>query len=103
MFIIISMNSAFGREGAWRSVMPTYEYECLECGYRFDKFQGIKESSLKVCPQCQGALRRLIGAGAGIISKDKVGQSGQDRLSRCGHEAPCCGRESPCERPPCHH
>lgn len=83
--------------------MPTYEYECSECGYRFEKFQGIKDKALAACPKCQGALRRLISAGIGIISKDSSKHSGENRLSRCGHEAPCCGRESPCQKPPCSH
>jgi putative FmdB family regulatory protein len=49
--------------------MPTYEYECLKCKYRFEKFQGIKDDPLKECPKCGGKLRRLISAGAGIIFK----------------------------------
>jgi putative FmdB family regulatory protein len=51
--------------------MPTYEYECLKCQHRFEKFQGIKDKPLKVCPRCGGELKRLIGAGAGIIFKGK--------------------------------
>lgn len=49
--------------------MPTYEYKCDECGYRFEKFQRMTDARLTECPQCQGAVRRLIGAGAGIIFK----------------------------------
>jgi len=49
--------------------MPTYEYECLKCKYRFEKFQGIKDEPLKKCPRCGGKLRKLIGAGVGIIFK----------------------------------
>lgn len=48
--------------------MPTYEYECRKCG-RFDRFQSITAKPLKVCPRCGGAVKRLIGAGAGIIFK----------------------------------
>jgi len=50
--------------------MPTYEYVCNECGYRFEKFQSITATSLRKCPQCSKMkLQRLIGSGAGIIFK----------------------------------
>lgn len=49
--------------------MPTYEYECLKCGYRFEEFQGIKDEPLKKCPKCGGKVKRLIGTGTGIIFK----------------------------------
>jgi putative FmdB family regulatory protein len=47
--------------------MPTYEYKCRDCGYRFEKFQQMSDKPLKKCPECAGKLRRLIGTGAGII------------------------------------
>lgn len=49
--------------------MPTYEYECKKCGDRFDAFQSITAEPLKRCKKCRGALRRLIGTGAGILFK----------------------------------
>jgi putative FmdB family regulatory protein len=49
--------------------MPTYEYECRKCGHRFDAFHSITAPSLKRCPQCRGALRRLLGTGSGVIFK----------------------------------
>jgi putative FmdB family regulatory protein len=49
--------------------MPTYEYECLKCKYKFERFQGIKDDPLKECPKCGGKLRKLVGTGAGIIFK----------------------------------
>ncbi|MBX3395458.1 MAG: zinc ribbon domain-containing protein [Phycisphaerae bacterium] len=53
--------------------MPTYEYQCEECGSVFDVFQSIKASPLKKaeCETC-GKLRRvsrLIGTGAAVIFK----------------------------------
>ena len=51
--------------------MPTYEYECLKCGYKFEEFQNMTDEPLKVCPRCGGKLQRLIGTGAGIIFKGK--------------------------------
>ena len=49
--------------------MPTYEYKCLDCGYLFEEFQKMTDEPLKVCPECNGNLKRLIGAGAGPIFK----------------------------------
>jgi len=49
--------------------MPTYEYECKNCGYKFEKIQKMKDKPLEKCPKCHGSIRRLIGAGAGIIFK----------------------------------
>ncbi|MCM8818865.1 MAG: zinc ribbon domain-containing protein, partial [Candidatus Omnitrophica bacterium] len=33
--------------------MPTYEYECRKCGYKFEKFQKMTEDPLEVCPECK--------------------------------------------------
>ncbi len=50
--------------------MPTYEYECQACGHRFDVLQKITEEPLTRCPRCRKArLKRLIGAGLGVIFK----------------------------------
>jgi putative FmdB family regulatory protein len=49
--------------------MPTYEYECEKCGITFERFQNITEEPIKKCPECGGPVRRLIGAGAGVIFK----------------------------------
>ncbi len=49
--------------------MPTYEYKCTECGERFEVFQQMTDDPLTTCSQCAGSLKRLIGAGAGIIFK----------------------------------
>src|ERR1035437_3550347 len=50
--------------------MPNYDYLCQGCGHKFEQFQSIVAKSLRKCPQCgKFALKRLIGAGAGIIFK----------------------------------
>ena len=50
--------------------MPTYEYECAKCGETIELFQSISEKPLKKCPSCKKlTLRRLIGAGGGLIFK----------------------------------
>jgi putative FmdB family regulatory protein len=49
--------------------MPTYDYECKQCGYTFEHFQSMSDNPLVECPECRGTLRRLIGGGMGIIFK----------------------------------
>lgn len=49
--------------------MPTYEYKCLACDNRFERFQGINAPPIEECPECKGEVKRLIGAGAGLIFK----------------------------------
>ncbi len=49
--------------------MPTYEYECPECGIRFERFQKMTEEPIKACPRCGGKVRRLIGTGSCILFK----------------------------------
>lgn len=49
--------------------MPTYDYKCDECGYRFEEFQPINAAPLTNCPKCRGHVQRLIGAGNGFLFK----------------------------------
>lgn len=48
--------------------MPFYEYECDVCKHKFEKFQGIKEEPLMLCPKCdKKMLRRIFGVPALIF------------------------------------
>ena len=56
--------------------MPTYEYECQKCGYRFEEFQSITAAPRKTCPKAEcprggakGRVQRLIGTGGGLLFK----------------------------------
>jgi len=57
--------------------MPTYEYACAKCGHEFDFFQSMKDKPLTNCPKekCKlkkwgkGRVKKLMGAGAGLIFK----------------------------------
>ena len=50
--------------------MPTYSYICESCGHKFDQLQTMLDTALKTCPVCsEDALKRLVGAGAGLIFK----------------------------------
>jgi putative FmdB family regulatory protein len=82
--------------------MPTYEYKCEQCGYRFEKFQKITDEPLKNCPQCNGPVHRLISSGAGVILKGSgFYHNDYKNQTRCGKDQTCCGRDTPCNKPPC--
>lgn len=49
--------------------MPTYEYQCKDCGFKFEQFQSIADAPLEECPSCNGKLERLVSGGAGLIFK----------------------------------
>jgi putative FmdB family regulatory protein len=57
--------------------MPTYEYACSKCGQQFEVFQSMNDQALTTCPKekCgqkkwgKGKVKRLLGAGAGLIFK----------------------------------
>jgi len=48
--------------------MPLYEYACAVCGHRFEIRQGIRDASLTECPECAGAIRRVVHP-VGIVFK----------------------------------
>ncbi len=50
--------------------MPTYEYICENCGHEFEQLQSITANPLRKCGECNKmSLKRLIGAGSGVIFK----------------------------------
>jgi putative FmdB family regulatory protein len=45
--------------------MPLYEYECKECGNRFEQIQKFSDPPLEVCPRCgEPALHKLLSSPA---------------------------------------
>lgn len=71
--------------------MPLYPYRCTKCGHRFEKIQHFGAEPEKVCPQCGGALERILTApglsfkGAGWYVNDyaaKGSSSGSDSDSK---------------------
>jgi len=44
--------------------MPLYEYQCAGCGERIELLRGFNQPPLTECPQCGGALTKLISAPA---------------------------------------
>ncbi|MDR2509898.1 MAG: zinc ribbon domain-containing protein [Spirochaetaceae bacterium] len=68
--------------------MPTYDYECDACHYRFEAFQSMTDEPLSSCPSCGALVRRVITGGAGVIYKG-AGFYSSDRKESAG-----AGKES---------
>jgi putative FmdB family regulatory protein len=64
--------------------MPTYTYQCENCGVSFDQYQKFSEAPLITCPECgEHALRKvyqpvgIVFKGKGFYATDNRSPSGQ--------------------------
>ncbi|WP_327290722.1 FmdB family zinc ribbon protein [Streptomyces sp. NBC_01198] len=48
--------------------MPTYQYQCTECGEGLEVVQKFSDDALSVCPNCSGRLRKVFSA-VGVVFK----------------------------------
>ncbi|MFE7188358.1 FmdB family zinc ribbon protein [Kitasatospora sp. NPDC057541] len=48
--------------------MPTYQYQCTECGNGLEAVQKFTDEPLTTCPDCQGRLRKVFSA-VGVVFK----------------------------------
>ncbi|QMU79461.1 FmdB family transcriptional regulator [Streptacidiphilus sp. PB12-B1b] len=48
--------------------MPTYQYQCTECGSGLEAVQKFTDDALTVCPECSGRLRKIYSA-VGVVFK----------------------------------
>ena len=44
--------------------MPLYEYECDDCGHRFELIRKFSDPPLTACPVCAGRVRKLVSSPA---------------------------------------
>ncbi|WP_228984293.1 FmdB family zinc ribbon protein [Streptomyces sp. DH12] len=61
--------------------MPTYQYQCTECGEGLEAVQKFTDDALTECPSCQGRLKKVFSAvgivfkGSGFYRNDSRGAS----------------------------
>lgn len=48
--------------------MPTYQYQCTDCGEPLEVVQSFSDDALTECPTCQGRLRKVYGS-VGVVFK----------------------------------
>lgn len=77
--------------------MPTYEYECPECGKQFEVFHKMTDKLQKKCPDCGGKAKKLISAGCGLIFKG----SGFYITDYKKKNVSCAGESKACEKTEC--
>ncbi|MEV2251082.1 FmdB family zinc ribbon protein [Streptomyces sp. NPDC050147] len=61
--------------------MPTYQYQCTECGEGLEAVQKFTDDALTTCPSCDGRLKKVFSAvgivfkGSGFYRNDSRGSS----------------------------
>ncbi|MEW2163991.1 FmdB family zinc ribbon protein [Streptomyces sp. NPDC007084] len=61
--------------------MPTYQYQCTECGEGLEAVQKFTDDALTECPHCGGRLKKVFSAvgivfkGSGFYRNDSRGSS----------------------------
>ncbi len=83
--------------------MPVYEYECAECGLRFERRQSMNDSRATECPECNGKVRMLVSGGIGVVTGSS-GHARQGRQAGCSFEqdgVTCCGQSQRCGQSQC--
>jgi putative FmdB family regulatory protein len=48
--------------------VPTYQYQCTECGEALEAVQKFSDDALTECPNCAGRLRKVFSA-VGVVFK----------------------------------
>ncbi|GAB2630978.1 zinc ribbon domain-containing protein [Streptomyces capparidis] len=48
--------------------MPTYQYQCTDCGEGLEAVQKFTDDALTECPSCDGRLRKVFSA-VGVVFK----------------------------------
>jgi putative FmdB family regulatory protein len=48
--------------------VPTYQYQCTQCGEALEVRQSFTDDALTVCPACEGTLRKVFNA-VGVVFK----------------------------------
>ena len=69
--------------------MPLYEYQCDVCAHRFERIQKFSDPPIDACPNCHGAVRKLLsspaiqfkGAGWYITDYARKGAKGEGAKS----------------------
>lgn len=82
--------------------MPIYEYECSTCEKVFEVQQRMSDDPLATCPDCQGAVKKLVSVssfqlkGGGWYADGYRGES-----NGVGKSGTAAGKKETPAKPPC--
>lgn len=85
--------------------MPTYQYQCTECGEGLEAVQKFTDDALTVCPNCEGRLKKVFSAvgivfkGSGFYRNDSRGSSSSSSPASSGASTPSTGAKSSDAKP----
>jgi putative FmdB family regulatory protein len=72
--------------------VPTYQYQCTECGEGLEAVQKFSDDALTECPNCDGRLRKVFSA-VGVVFKGS-GFYRTDSRSSSTSSAPAAAKSS---------
>ncbi|MEU1292334.1 FmdB family zinc ribbon protein [Streptomyces sp. NPDC005840] len=80
--------------------MPTYQYQCTECGEGLEAVQKFTDDALTECPACHGRLKKVFSAvgivfkGSGFYRNDSRGSSSSSAPSTSKSSTPSSSTSS---------
>ncbi|MBA2806828.1 FmdB family transcriptional regulator [Streptomyces sp. KM273126] len=81
--------------------MPTYQYQCTECGEGLEAVQKFTDDALTECPNCNGRLKKVFSAvgivfkGSGFYRNDSRGSSSSSSTSSSSKSSTSSDSKSP--------
>ncbi|MFD4631180.1 FmdB family zinc ribbon protein [Streptomyces sp. NPDC058284] len=80
--------------------MPTYQYQCTECGEGLEAVQKFTDDALTECPNCNGRLKKVFSAvgivfkGSGFYRNDSRGSSSSSTPANASSKSSTAGSSS---------
>jgi putative FmdB family regulatory protein len=74
--------------------VPTYQYQCTECGEGLEAVQKFTDDALTECPSCAGRLKKVFSA-VGIVFKGSGFYRNDSRSSSSGGSSGSAAKSSP--------
>ncbi|MCX5391261.1 FmdB family zinc ribbon protein [Streptomyces sp. NBC_00094] len=85
--------------------MPTYQYQCTECGEGLEAVQKFTDDALTECPSCKGRLKKVFSAvgivfkGSGFYRNDSRGSSSSSSPAASKSSTPSSSTSSSDSKP----